>query len=72
MTVETRGQPIRINGHVFQPRELGRRVRQELEIRSRARYRPKAEITHDIAEHNLTLAQEMIAHLGAKLGGGDN
>jgi uncharacterized protein (UPF0332 family) len=51
------------------PRELGRRVRQGLEIRSQARYRPTAEITAEKAGHNLALARELIRHLDEALEG---
>ncbi len=49
-------------------REFGRRVRQGLEIRSHARYRPSAEITSDKVKHNVLLAQELVTYLQEKLG----
>lgn len=51
------------------PRELGRRVRQGLEIHSQARYRPAAEITVEKVEHNLALARELLGHLEKMLEG---
>lgn len=45
------------------PREVGRRVKQALEVRSKARYDAKAEITADKAQHNLALASELITAL---------
>lgn len=44
-------------------RELGKRLTRALEIRSWARYRPRINITREMAEENVTLSREMISHL---------
>ncbi|MBI4673506.1 MAG: HEPN domain-containing protein [Chloroflexi bacterium] len=49
------------------PRELGKQLHRALEIRSQARYKFRAVITEEMAQHNLTLAQALISRLETTL-----